>query len=90
MGNFVEQVPKHQLERFCSNALVAAGLIRQLPQYLGCAVVKSKAAVKHNILLMGHEAPSALPVAYLDSAQTASADPCEGRPQAVQWVLTVS
>ena len=34
-------------------------------------------AVTHNILLMRHEAATALPVAYLDSAQTAYADPCD-------------
>ena len=56
----------------------------------GCSLVSLLAAVKQNILLLIHESATALPVAYLDSAQTAQAGPCEGRPQAVQWLLHVS
>ena len=37
-----------------------------------------------------HFFSTALPVAYLASAQTPHADPCEGRPQAVQWRRTDS
>ena len=52
--------------------------------YLGVTDTLCRSA---DFLLMRGEAATALPMACLDSAH---ADPCEGRPQAVQWLLHVS
>ena len=55
-----------------------------------CSLVSSLAAVKHNILLLRHEAATALPVACPHMGQHGQFGQSQGRPQGVQWLLLPS